>query len=125
MKAVSPDPAQNQRIYRMAFAQVYPLYLQKAQRKGRSQEEVDQIISWLTGYDQGSLRALAAGSTDFETFFAQAPRLNPAAGKITGTICGYRVEEIPDPVVQKVRWLDKLVDELAKGRPMDKILRQE
>ncbi|MFB9843385.1 DUF2200 domain-containing protein [Mucilaginibacter ginsenosidivorans] len=113
----------NTRVYRMFFAGVYPLYINKAERKGRTKAEVDEIIYWLTGYDEQALQQVLTNKTDFETFFAQAPALNPNVSKITGLICGYRVEEIEDPVMQKVRYLDKLVDELAKGRPMEKILR--
>jgi hypothetical protein len=111
------------RIYRMSFASVYPLYLKKAERKGRSKEEVDTVIFWLTGYDQQTLQQQIDRKTDFETFFAEAPQLNPDVSKITGVICGYRVEEIEDKLIQKVRYLDKLVDELAKGKAMEKILR--
>ena len=114
----------NTKIFKMAFARVYPLYIAKVQRKGRSKEEVDAIIHWLTGYDEQALQQQLDGKVDFETFFAEAPRLNPKSSKITGLICGYRVEEIEDPLMQKIRYLDKLVDELAKGKAMDKILRQ-
>ena len=114
----------NTKVYRMPFARVYPLYIQKAERKGRSKEEVDTIIFWLTGYDKLSLQKLLDKKIDFETFFARAPELNPNVSKITGVICGYRVEEIEDELMQKVRYLDKLVDELAKGKTMDKILRK-
>lgn len=107
----------------MTFAGVYPYYVQKAERKGRTQEEVDTIISWLTGYDPKGLREQIEKKTDFEAFFSQAPRFNPNASKITGVICGYRVEDIADPLAQKVRYLDKLIDELAKGKAMEKILR--
>ncbi|MBS1528306.1 MAG: DUF2200 domain-containing protein [Bacteroidetes bacterium] len=113
----------NTRVYRMSFASVYPLYISKAERKGRTKAEVDKIITWLTGYDEQALQRILTDKTDFETFFANAPALNPNVSKITGVICGYRVEDIEDPVMQKVRYLDKLVDELAKGRPMEKILR--
>jgi len=113
----------NTRVYRMSFASVYPLYINKAERKGRTKAEVDEVIAWLTGYDEPALRQILDNKTDFETFFAQAPALNPNVSKITGVICGYRVEDIEDPVMQKVRYLDKLIDELAKGRPMEKILR--
>jgi len=112
-----------ERVYRMPFGTVYPLYIQKVERKGRTRAEVDEIIAWLTGYDSKALAARIADGTDFETFFRLAPRMNPNATKITGTICGYRVEEIEDGVIQKVRYLDKLVDELAKGKVMEKILR--
>ena len=113
----------NERVYRMKFSSVYPMYIQKAERKGRTKEEVDTVIQWLTGYDEQGLQAQINGETDFETFFAQAPQINPNASKITGVICGVRVEEIEDPVIQKIRWLDKLVDELAKGKPMEKVLK--
>lgn len=113
----------NGRIYRMKFSSVYPLYIAKAEKKGRTKEEVDAIIFWLTGYQAASLQEQVDRQSDFETFFAQAPSFNPNAAKITGLICGYRVEEIQDEVVRKVRYLDKLIDELAKGRKMDKILR--
>lgn len=113
----------NSKIYKMAFAIVYPLYIQKAERKGRTKEEVDEIIYWLTGYDAKSLQHQIDTRTDFETFFNQAPAMNMHCNKITGVICGYRVEEIEDPIVQKVRYLDKLIDELAKGKAMTKILR--
>ena len=111
------------RIFGMAFARVYPLYVQKAQRKGRTQEEVDRVICWLTGYDQAGLQRQIEQGKDFETFFAEAPAMHPNTGLITGVVCGVRVEEIDDPLMQKIRWLDKLVDELAKGKAMEKILR--
>lgn len=111
------------RIYTTAVASVYPHYITKAERKGRSRAEVDQIVRWLTGYSQAQLEALLEKRTDFETFFAQAPRLNPARALIKGLICGVRIEEIEDPTMREVRYLDKLIDELAKGRPMEKILR--
>ncbi|WP_448137772.1 DUF2200 domain-containing protein [Sphingobacterium siyangense] len=114
----------NTRIYRMSFAGVYPLYLQKAERKGRTKEEVDEIIFWLTGYNPVSLQQTIDDKIDFEHFFKQAPCLNPNVSKISGVICGYRIEDIGDPLVQKVRYLDKLIDELAKGRSMEKILRK-
>ena len=113
----------NSRIYRMLFSSVYPLYIAKAEKKGRTEAEVDEIIRWLTGYSDKELHQQIDSRADFETFFANAPRLNPNVSKITGVICGYRVEEIEDPLVQKVRYLDKLVDELAKGKTMEKILR--
>jgi len=113
-----------QRVYRMSFAGVYPMYIQKAEKKGRTKEEVDTIIYWLTGYNEKTLQQQIDKKVDFETFFAQAPQLNPDVSKITGVICGYRVEDIEDPVIQKVRYLDKLIDELAKGKAMDKILRK-
>ena len=111
------------RIFTTSFASVYPLYVTKVVRKGRTQAELDQIISWLTGYDEAGLARVLAEETDFRTFFAEAPALNPNVTLITGLICGHRVEEIEDPLMQKVRYLDKLVDELAKGRAMPKILR--
>jgi hypothetical protein len=114
----------NQRVYRMSFASVYPLYVQKAERKGRTREEVDEVIRWLTGYTARGLEQQIARKNDFETFFAEAPKFNANATKITGVICGYRVEEIEDKLMQKVRYLDKLVDELAKGKAMEKILRK-
>ena len=113
----------DERVFSMAFSKVYPLLVQKAERKGRSKAEVDQVIRWLTGYDDAGLQAQIDDQTDYRTFFAQAPRMNPDAVLITGVICGHRVEEIKDPLMQKIRWLDKLVDELAKGKPMEKVLR--
>jgi hypothetical protein len=112
------------RVYRMTFASVYPLYIQKAERKGRTKEEVDTIIHWLTGYDQQLLQEVIEKKTDFENFFNNAPAMNPNVSKITGVICGYRVEEIEDKIMQQVRYLDKLIDELAKGKAMEKILRK-
>ena len=109
------------RIY--SFAGVYPLYIAKAERKGRTKAEVDEIILWLTGYSAAEFDAHCAAKTDFETFFAQAPRLNPARAEIRGLVCGVRVEEVADPLMREIRYLDKLIDELAKGRPMEKILR--
>lgn len=114
----------NNRIYKMSFGGVYPLYVQKAEKKGRTAEEVDEIIVWLTGYNKQDVQQHIDNKSDFETFFDQAPQINPDASKITGVICGCRVEEIEDKLVQKVRYLDKLVDELAKGRTMEKILRK-
>ena len=111
------------KIYSMSVASVYPFYIAKAEKKGRTKAEVDVIIRWLTGYKQEEMEAQLEKQTDFETFFAEAPQLNPNASKITGVICGYRVEDIEDPVIRKMRYLDKLVDELAKGRAMEKILR--
>jgi hypothetical protein len=110
-------------IRRMKFSKVYPMLIAKAERKGRTKEEVDEVTCWLTGYDRKGLEEQIARETDYETFFAEAPRLHPNSAQITGTICGYRIEEIEDPVERKVRYLDKLVDELAKGRPMEKIKR--
>lgn len=108
----------------MAFSRVYPLYVKKAERKGRTQAEVDQIICWLTGYSMQSLQQQVTKEVDFKTFFDQAPHFNPLASKITGVVCGVRVEEISDKLMQQIRYLDKLIDELAKGRPMVKILRK-
>lgn len=114
----------NERIYKMAFASVYPHYITKAEKKGRTKEEVDTIICWLTGYTQDQLQQTKENKTTFEDFFALVPQLNPNVSKITGVICGYRVEEIEEPLMQKIRYLDKLVDELAKGKSMEKILRE-
>ncbi|MEW6696117.1 MAG: DUF2200 domain-containing protein [Bacillota bacterium] len=113
----------NERIYKMRFSSIYPMYVQKAEKKGRTKEEVDIVICWLTGYDILGLQAQIEKEVDFETFFAEAPQINPNADKIKGVICGVRVEEINDPLMQKIRWLDKLVDELAKGKAMEKVLR--
>ena len=113
----------NERVYKMKFSGVYPLYIQKAERKGRTKAEVDTVIQWLTGYDEHRLQSQIEKDVDFETFYAEAPQINPNASEITGVICGVRVEEIEDSLMQKVRWLDKLVDELAKGKPMEKVLR--
>ena len=112
------------RIYRVSFARVYPLYVTKAEKKGRTKTEVDEIIRWLTGYSQEELKAQLEKQTDLETFFAQAPQLNPSRALITGVICGVRVEDIKDPTMQVIRYLDKLIDELAKGKAMEKILRK-
>lgn len=112
------------RIYSMAFSGVYPLYVAKAQKKERSKNEVDEIIRWLTGYSQDELEAQIAGEVTLEAFFARAPKMNPMRSAITGIICGVRVEEIEDPLMREVRYMDKLIDELAKGRPMEKILRK-
>lgn len=108
----------------MTFTSVYPYYVQKAEKKGRTKEEVDAIIFWLTGYNKKTLQQQLDNKVDFETFFSKAPRLNPNASKITGVICGYRVEKIKDKLMQKIRYLDKLIDELAKGKAMEKILRK-
>ena len=113
------------RIYSMSFASVYPLYLAKAEKKGRKKAEVDEIIRWLTGYGQAELETQLKKRTSFEAFFAEAPRLNPSRALITGVICGIRVEDIKEPTMQEIRYLDKLIDELAKGKAMDKILRTE
>ena len=112
------------RIFAMTFAKVYPLYVQKAERKGRTKAEVDQIIRWLTGYTQAGLRKQIDQENDFETFFSQAPAMHPDRSLIKGVVCGVRVEDVEDPLMQKIRYLDKLIDELAKGKAMDKILRQ-
>lgn len=114
----------NTKIFKTSFASVYPYYLQKAEKKGRTKAEVNTIIFWLTGYDEQSLQQQLDMKSDFETFFAQAPNINPNVSKITGVICGYRVEEIENELMQKIRYLDKLVDELAKGKSMEKILRK-
>ena len=114
----------NTRVFKMSFAGVYPHYVQKVEKKGRTKEELHTVIHWLTGYDEAALQEVIEKKTNFETFFAEAPRMNPNASKITGVICGYRVEEIEDPLMQKIRYLDKLIDELAKGKAMDKILRK-
>jgi hypothetical protein len=111
-------------LFEMKFAKVYPLYVQKAERKNRTKEEVDQIICWLTGYDQAGLQQQIEQEHDFETFFAQSPGIHPNSALIKGVVCGVRVEEIEDPLMQKIRYLDKLIDELAKGKTMEKILRQ-
>lgn len=113
----------NERVYKMAFSSVYPLLVQKAEKKGRTKSEVDAVICWLTGYDHSSLQAQIEKNIDYETFFREAPKINPNADKITGVICGYRVEEIEEPLMKKIRWLDKLVDELAKGKSMEKVMR--
>lgn len=112
-----------QRIFAMPFAKVYPMYIQKAEKKGRTKAEVDEIICWLTGYTQAGLQQAIDKQTDFENFFGKAPKLNPNCHLITGVVCGVRVEDVADPLMQKIRWLDKLIDELAKGKAMDKILR--
>lgn len=112
------------RIFAAKFSGVYPLYVQKAERKNRTKKEVDQVICWLTGYDQAGLKRQIEEENDFETFFAQAPAIHPNSSLIRGVVCGVRVEEIEDPLMQKIRWLDKLIDELAKGKPMEKILRK-
>ena len=112
-----------QRVYKMAFAAVYPQYVRKVEAKGRTKAELDEVIRWLTGYSQEGLEAQIAAGTNFKTFFAEAPRLNPARGEIKGLICGQRVEEIQEPLTREIRYLDKLVDELAKGKAMGKVLR--
>jgi hypothetical protein len=114
---------QNTKIFKTPFSSVYPYYIAKAEKKGRTKEEVDEIIFWLTGYDQQMFQKQLDKKVDFEIFYAQAPQLNPHVDKITGMICGWRVEDIEDPLMKKIRYLDKLIDELAKGRVMQKILR--
>ena len=114
----------NDRVFKMAFASVYPHYVQKAEKKGRTKKELDEVICWLTGYSRQELAKQIKQKTDFRTFFSEAPLFNRKASKITGTVCGVRLEEIEDPLMRKIRYLDKLVDELAKGRPMEKILRE-
>ena len=111
------------RIFTISFASVYPLYVQKVVKQGRTRAELDEVITWLTGYRDAQLRKAIDNHVDFETFFARAPRMNPKAGLITGVVCGVRVEDVADPLLQKIRYLDKLVDELAKGKKMDGILR--
>ena len=113
------------RIYTTSFASVYPLYVAKAEKKGRTKTEVDQVISWLTGYRQEELEAELEKQTDFETFFAKAPQINPSRALIKGVVCGVRVEDINEPTLREIRYLDKLIDELARGKTMDKILRRE
>lgn len=115
----------NERIFSMPFARVYPAYIQKAEKKGRTKAEVDEIIFWLTGYDENSFQQVLKDEIDFRSFYNNAPRLNPNVDKITGVICGYRIEEIEDELMRKIRYLDKLIDELAKGRKMEKILRTD
>lgn len=112
------------RIFSMAFASVYPAYINKAERKGRTKDEVDRVICWLTGYDEASLQKQIELKKSFDSFFAEAPLLNPNRSKITGVVCGVRVEEVEDPLMQNIRQLDKLVDELAKGKAIEKVLRQ-
>jgi len=118
------ESMKNERIYKMTFASVYPHYVTKVEKKGKTKEELDTIIYWLTGYDQKALQKQIDTKVTFETFFDEAPQLNPNVSKITGVICGYRVEEIEEPLMKKIRYLDKLVDELAKGKKMEKILRE-
>lgn len=117
------QPVATERIRRMPLASFYPHYVAKVERKGRTQAEVDQVITWLTGYDDAGLRRVIDADVDLETFFAEAPAFNPAAALITGSICGYRVQDIEDPLMRKIRCMDKLVDEVAQGRAMEKILR--
>ncbi len=112
------------RIFTMSFASVYPLYVKKVERKGRTKAEVDEVIAWLTGYRGDVLQRAIDAKVDFETFFADAPRMNPNVGLVTGVVCGVRVEDVADPLMRKIRYLDKLVDELAKGKKMESILRR-
>lgn len=112
------------KVFKIPFSDAYPLYINKAEKKGRTKEEVDTVIFWLTGYNKQSLQQQIAKNSDLETFFAEAPQINPNASKIAGVICGYRVENIEDELMQKIRYLDKLIDELAKGKTMEKILRK-
>jgi hypothetical protein len=126
-KAKAKEPAAKapgHRVFAYQFAKIYALLVQKAERKNRTQKEVDQVIRWLTGYTQAGLQKHIKGDRDLETFFAEAPAMNPDTRLITGTVCGVRVEDVADPLMRKIRYLDKLIDELAKGRPMEKILRQ-
>lgn len=118
------NPMPSHKIFSMKFAKIYPLYVQKAERKNRTKEEVDRIIRWLTGYTQAGLQKQIRQETDFERFFAQAPALNPDRSLISGMVCGVRVEDVEDPLMRNIRYLDKLVDELARGKAMDKILRK-
>lgn len=113
-----------ERVFKMKFSSVYPLYVQKATKKGRTPEEVDTVIRWLTGYTAAGLKKQITREVDFRTFFAEAPQMHPNTALITGVVCGIRVENVEDPLMQKIRWLDKLVDELAKGKAMEKILRK-
>jgi hypothetical protein len=113
------------RIYTMSFASVYPLYVAKAEKKGRTKAEVDQVIAWLTGYGRKELEKQLEGKTDFETFFAKAPKINPSRALIKGVVCGVRVEDVKEPTMREIRYLDKLIDELAQGKAMDKILRKQ
>ena len=115
----------NNNLYATSFAKVYPYYIAKAEKKGRTKAEVDEIICWLTGNTQEEFEKLLENHTDFETFYTKAPRMNPLRSQIKGIVCGVRVEDIEDPIMREIRYLDKLIDELAKGRPMEKILRKE
>ncbi len=122
--SATPAAAKKPRVFAMPFASVYPLYVQKAEKKGRTKQEVDEVIAWLTGYRGEALQRAVDAKVDFETFFAEAPRMNPNTPLITGVVCGVRVEDVVDPLMQKIRYLDKLIDELAKGKKMASILRQ-
>lgn len=119
------NPNQKHRIYTMSFARVYPMYVQKAERKGRTKAEVDEILRWLTGYSQKQLDSQLKNETDCETFLAAAPELNPKRTLVTGVVCGVRVEDIKEPTMREIRYMDKLIDELAKGKAMEKILRKD
>lgn len=123
LPAVKGTTMAKHRVFAMKFSSVYPMYVQKAEKKGRTKKEVDQVICWLTGYTAAGLKKVLKDELDFETFYNEAPRMNPNSGLITGVVCGIRVEDIKDPLMQKLRWLDKLIDELAKGKKMEKILR--
>jgi hypothetical protein len=125
IEAMQKNTTTDHRIYSTSFASVYPYYVAKAERKARTKKEVDQVISWLTGYSQAELEKQIKNQTDFKTFFGDAPRLNPARSLITGVICGVRLEEIEESLMREIRYLDKLIDELAKGKTMEKILRKE
>lgn len=118
------DDKRNQRVFKMAFAGVYPHYIAKAEKKGRTKKEVDEVLSWLTGYNAKELAAQIKDKKSLEAFFKEAPKLNPKAKQITGSICGVKIQEIDDPLMKKIRYMDKLVDELAQGRPMEKIRRE-
>ncbi len=113
-----------ERVFRMSFARVYPLYVQKAEKKGRTKQEVDTVLRWLTGYSAPQLKRVCTGDADLETFFADAPKLNVKVKQVTGVVCGVRVEDVPDPLMRKIRVMDKLIDELAKGKAMETILRE-
>jgi len=119
-----PRPTKKHRIYSMSFASVYPHYVAKAEKKGRTKAEVDKVIHWLTGYTEKKLQSVLEKQTDFETFFAKAPKMNPSRSLITGKVCGVQVEDIKEPTMREIRYLDKLIDELAKGKAMEKILRE-
>jgi hypothetical protein len=124
MNVTTERPMDKHRVFSIPFAKIYPLYIQKAERKNRTQAEVDQVLCWLTGYDEAGLKKQIEQGNDLQTFFEQAPRLHPNSSLIKGVMCGIRVEEIDDPLMRKIRYMDKLVDELAKGNSMDRILRQ-
>ena len=123
MAKKTPPPGTAERIAKLTFASIYPLYVNKAEKKGRTQKEVDQIIGWLTGYTPAGIKQQIKKGSDLEEFVAQAPKFNPKAKKITGVVCGVRVEEVPNPLMRKLRYLDKMIDELARGRALEKILR--